>query len=141
MPGIANNGPFIPTETLDSVPAIADTPTIPGTEVILPLSRWEDEDKCRVGIDPKIKTMIAITLPNHVFKSIKKKPTAKGILDYLDVTYDGTDEVRQNKIIALKREYELFFAYKSETLKQTLVRFNSLVADLDSLKVKYIDFE
>ncbi|XP_071713095.1 uncharacterized protein [Rutidosis leptorrhynchoides] len=100
-----------------------------------------DEEKRRVGLDPKIKTMIAITLPNYVFKLIKGKPTVKAILYYLDVTYDGKDEVRQNKIIALKREYELFFAYKSETLKQTFIRFNSLVADLDSLKINYIDFE
>ncbi|XP_071727930.1 uncharacterized protein [Rutidosis leptorrhynchoides] len=141
MPGIANNGPFIPTETLDSMPATVDTPAIEGREVVLPPSRWVDEDKCRVGLEPKIKTMIPITLPNHVFKLIKRKPTTKAILDYFDVTYDGKVEVRKNKIIALKREYEPFFAYKSETLKQTFIRFNSLVADLDSLKVTYTDFE
>ncbi|XP_071688052.1 uncharacterized protein [Rutidosis leptorrhynchoides] len=141
MPGIANNGPYVPITTIEVRPATKDSPVTEAREVDLPPSRWEDEDKLRVGLEPKIKTMIAITLPNHMFKLIKRKTSSKAILDYLDVTYGGKDEVRQNKIISLKRECELFFGYKNETLKKTFVRFNSLVANLDNLKVKYTDFE
>ncbi|XP_071718930.1 uncharacterized protein [Rutidosis leptorrhynchoides] len=92
------DGSFVPTENIASVPPTADAPAIPGREVVLPPSEWDAENKRHVGLDPKIRTMLAITLPNPLFKLIKGKLNAKFMIDYLDVTYEGMGEMTMMKL-------------------------------------------
>ncbi|VFQ83806.1 unnamed protein product [Cuscuta campestris] len=59
--------------------------------------------------------------------------------DKLEVTYEGTDQVREAKIDFLTQEYEMFRMKEHENIDDMFDRFSKIVNDLHTLKKTYTD--
>ncbi|VFQ79926.1 unnamed protein product [Cuscuta campestris] len=59
------------------------------------------------------------------------------MLDKLEVTYEGTDQVREGKIDFLTQEYEMFRMMEGEKINDMLDRISKIINDLHALKKIY----
>ncbi|VFQ73492.1 unnamed protein product [Cuscuta campestris] len=57
--------------------------------------------------------------------------------DKLEVTYEGTDQVREAKIDFLTQEYEMFRMKEGEKIDDMFDRFSKIINDLHALKKTY----
>ncbi|VFQ97364.1 unnamed protein product, partial [Cuscuta campestris] len=73
------------------------------------------------------------------YRMISSCSTAKEMWDKLEVTYEGTDQVREAKIDFLTQEYEMFRMKEHEKIDDMFDRFSKIVNNLHALKKTYTD--
>nr|KYP47488.1 hypothetical protein KK1_030885 [Cajanus cajan] len=61
--------------------------------------------------------------------------------DTLDLTYEGSLEVKRNKLSLLARKYELFEMEESESIQTMFGRFQTIVNELSFLGRTYDNFD
>nr|KYP42209.1 hypothetical protein KK1_036393 [Cajanus cajan]KYP52314.1 hypothetical protein KK1_025790 [Cajanus cajan] len=71
----------------------------------------------------------------HSFKSAKK------MWDTLALTYEGSLEVKRNKLSLLARKYELFEMEENESIQTMFGRFQTIVNELSFLGRTYDNFD
>ncbi|GAV69438.1 UBN2 domain-containing protein [Cephalotus follicularis] len=67
-----------------------------------------DEDRKKVQLNAKAKHVIICALNSNEFNRVSSCATPKEMWDRLEVTYEGTNQVKDAKINILVREYEMF---------------------------------
>ncbi len=65
--------------------------------------------------------------------------SAKEIWDTLELSYEGTSEVKRSKIDLLMSKYEAFNMNKNENINDCFGRFMTIVNDLKSLGKNFTD--
>ncbi|GAV92240.1 UBN2 domain-containing protein, partial [Cephalotus follicularis] len=75
------------------------------------------------------------------FNSISSCDTAKEMWDLLEVTYEGTNQVKESKISMLVHEYELFLMHDNENISDMFTRFTTIVNSLKNLGKSYSNQE
>ncbi|XP_045798087.1 uncharacterized protein LOC123892341 [Trifolium pratense] len=115
------NGPFIPTTVVNNV-----------VETKVKAS-WTDDDKRKVLFDKKAKNLLQSALGMDEFFRISQCKTAKEIWDTLEVTHEGTTEVKRSKLNTLSQEYEMFRMQPGETILDLQKRFSHLTNHLMAL--------
>ncbi|VFQ94249.1 unnamed protein product [Cuscuta campestris] len=70
---------------------------------------------------------------------ITRCKTANEMWNKLEVTYEGTSQVKDSKIDLLTHEYELFMMMENETIDGMFKRFSTIVSTLDTLGKQYED--
>jgi hypothetical protein len=53
--------------------------------------------------------------------------------DKLEVTYEGTNQVKESKVSMLVHEYELFKMKNDESISEMFTRLTNIINDLKSL--------
>ena len=115
------NGPFIPKKKIND-------------EIVeIPRSSWNDDEKRKVSFDLKAKNIIFSALSHDEFYRVSQCKSAKEMWDTLQVTHEGTSEVRDARLNSLTHEYELFHMLPNETLSDLQKRFSHIVNHLISL--------
>ncbi|XP_021732422.1 uncharacterized protein LOC110699235 [Chenopodium quinoa] len=69
----------------------------------------------------------------HVHNRIMGCKSAKQIWDLLQVTHEGTNEVKRSKIDLLMSWYERFEMQSKETIEEMFTRFNDIINEKNSL--------
>lgn len=115
------NGPYIPTTVINN------------KEEIKIKNSWTDEDKRKVLFDKKAKNILQSALGMDEFFRISHCKTAKEIWDTLEVTHEGTIEVKRSKLNTLSQEYELFRMQPGESILDLQKRFSHLTNHLTAL--------
>ncbi|RCU35065.1 hypothetical protein DVA81_18140, partial [Acinetobacter baumannii] len=115
---IVEDGPFIPTTTVD------------GVNVPKPKKDWNADERRKVELNTKALTCMYCALDPNIFNQISGCESAKEVWDKLQVTYEGTTQVKRSKISILTHEYELFFMKPEETISQMSARFNGIINGL-----------
>ncbi|KAI3684855.1 hypothetical protein L6452_34082 [Arctium lappa] len=141
IPEYIENGPYEPVIIIVAVPATATTEAVPERYVVKEIRQWSDEDKKKVGIDARAKTIISMSLPDEVFHSIIHLKTSKEMWETICVQYEGTTEIQETRKINLVRQYESFIAGKNESLSDIHQRFNCLIIDLRTVGRTYSNSE
>ncbi|KAI3668177.1 hypothetical protein L6452_43254 [Arctium lappa] len=141
IPEYIENGPYEPVRIITAVPATATTEVVTERYVIKEIRQWSDEDKKKVGIDARAKTIISMALPDEVFHSIMHLKTSKEMWETICVQYEGTTEIQETRKINLVRQYESFIAGKNESLSDVHQRFNCLIIDLRTVGRAYSNSE
>ncbi|KAI3684878.1 hypothetical protein L6452_34105 [Arctium lappa] len=108
-----------------------------GRYVLKTTKEYNDEDRRIIGLDSKVRTIIAQSLPDEVYQSLVNLKTAKDMWSTLCVLYEGTSEVKKSKKISLVRRYEFFSHEKGESLPSYYNRFNSLLNELKLVEKLY----
>ncbi|KAI3719184.1 hypothetical protein L6452_20078 [Arctium lappa] len=108
-----------------------------GRYVLKTTKEYNDEDRRIVGLDSKVRTIIAQSLPDEVYQSLVNLKTEKDMWSTLCVLYEGTSEVKKSKKISLVRRYEFFSHEKGESLPSYYNRFNSLLNELKLVEKLY----
>ena len=115
------NGPFIPMHTSE------------GKEIEKPRSKWSDDDKKKVQYDLKAKNIITLALGIDEFFRISNCKSAQEMWQTLEVTHEGTNEVKRARINSLTREFELFSMNQGESIQDMQKRFTHILNHLITL--------
>ncbi|VFQ93309.1 unnamed protein product [Cuscuta campestris] len=107
---------------------------IPKTE-----DEFDAEDIKKVENYAKAINMLYCAVNPDDYRKIYCCSTAKEMLDKLEVTYEGTDQVREAKIDFLTQEYEMFRMKEHEKIDNMFDRFSKIVNNLHALKKTYTD--
>ncbi|VFQ89712.1 unnamed protein product [Cuscuta campestris] len=109
-----------------------DEKLVPKTE-----DEFDAEDIKKVENYAKAINMLYCAVNLDDYRKISCCTTAKEMWDKLEVTYEGTDQVREAKIDFLTQEYEMFRMKEGEKIDDMFDRFSKIINDLHALKKTY----
>jgi len=115
------NGPFIPTKIEEGKTISKDF-----------LSLTPDENK-RAHYDVRAKNIISSALTLDEFYRVSIFQSAKEMWDVLEVTHEGTYEIKRARKNTLIQEYEMFRMKAEETIYDVQKRFTHIVNHLKAL--------
>ena len=97
MPYYMENGPYVPSTIDPAVPAAEGRAAIPERLIPKEIHMWTDEDKKKVAIDTKARSILSMALPDEVYHSVMNLRTSKAMWDTICVQYEGTTEVQDRE--------------------------------------------
>ncbi|GAV77203.1 UBN2 domain-containing protein, partial [Cephalotus follicularis] len=124
------DGPNLPTITLEN-----------GDVVSKPRNLYDDNDRKRVQINAKAKHIMICSINSNDFNRISSCVSAKEMWDRLEVTYEGTNQVKEAKISILVHDYEMFTMNENEDIKSMSSRFTNIINALQALDKIYSNSE
>ncbi|GAV79838.1 UBN2 domain-containing protein, partial [Cephalotus follicularis] len=123
------NGPRMPTRTIDGVVSPK------------PENEYNDNDFRMLQLNSKAKHVLFCAVGPNEFNRISSCDSAKQMWDLLEVTYEGTNQVKESKISMLVHEYELFIMHDNESISDMFTRFTSIINSLKNLCKSYSNQE
>ncbi|VFQ66153.1 unnamed protein product [Cuscuta campestris] len=116
-----------------------ETPMTKLGEKLVPKTEdeFDAEDLKKVENYAKAINMLYCAVSPDDYRKISCCTTAKEMWDKLEVTYEGTDQVREAKIDFLTQEYEMFRMKEGEKIDDMFNRFSKIINDLHALKKTY----
>ena len=94
--------PYIPMKTVD------------GKEVLTPKAKLTTHDKEMVKYNNKAIHILFCALSKMQFNKVQQCSTAHEIWRTLEITYQGTSQVKENKVSLLVHKYKLFKMKRGE---------------------------
>ncbi|GAV84619.1 UBN2 domain-containing protein, partial [Cephalotus follicularis] len=85
----------------------------------------------------KAKHVLFCAVGPNEFNRISSCDTAKQMWDLLEITYEGTNKVKESKISMLVHEYELFLMHDDESISDMFTRFTTIINSLKNLGKSY----
>ncbi|GAV75344.1 LOW QUALITY PROTEIN: zf-CCHC domain-containing protein/DUF4219 domain-containing protein/UBN2 domain-containing protein, partial [Cephalotus follicularis] len=125
---IVVNGPRMPTRTIEGVVSLK------------PENEFNDNDFKMLQLNSKAKHVLFCAVGPNEFNRISSCDTAKEMWDLLEVTYEGTNQVKK-KISMLVHEYELFFMHDNESISDMFTCFTTIINSLKNLGKSYSNQE
>ncbi|GAV83837.1 UBN2 domain-containing protein, partial [Cephalotus follicularis] len=123
------NGPRMPTKTLDGVVSPK------------PENEYNDNDFRMLQLNSKAKHVLFCAVGPNEFNRISSCDSAKQMWDLLEVTYEGTNQVKESKRSMLVHEYELFVMHDNECISDMFSRFTTIINSLKNLGKSYSNQE
>ncbi|GAV90032.1 UBN2 domain-containing protein, partial [Cephalotus follicularis] len=123
------NGPRMPTRTIEGVVSPK------------PESEYNDNDFRILQLNSKAKHVLFCVVGPNEFNRISSCDSAKEMWNLLEVTYEGTNQVKESKISMLIHEYELFMMHNDECISDMFTRFTTITNSLKNLGKSYSNQE
>ncbi|GAV78877.1 UBN2 domain-containing protein, partial [Cephalotus follicularis] len=123
------NGPRMPTRTIEGVVSPK------------PENEYNDNDFRMLQLHSKAKHVLFCAVGPNEFNRISSCDSAKEMWDLLEVTYEGTNQVKESKISMLIHEYELFIMHNDECISDMFTRFTTITNSLKNLGKSYSNQE
>ncbi|KAL4340094.1 hypothetical protein GQ457_08G032300 [Hibiscus cannabinus] len=101
-------------------------------DTLVPKQRheWNDEERRRVQMNAKAMHIFFCALGPGEYADMSSCSSAKEIWDKLEVTHEGTSEVKETKIGVLNLSYENFKMESDEDIKKMFDRYFVIVNGL-----------
>ncbi|GAV58020.1 UBN2 domain-containing protein, partial [Cephalotus follicularis] len=123
------NGPRMPTRTIDGVVSPK------------PENEYNDNDFRMLQLNFKAKHVLFCAVGPNEFNQISSCDSTKEMWDLLEITYEGTNQVKESKISMLVHEYELFVMHDNECISDMFSRFTTIINTLKNLGKSYSNQE
>ncbi|GAV79944.1 UBN2 domain-containing protein, partial [Cephalotus follicularis] len=123
------NGPRMPTRTIEGVVSPK------------PKNEYNDNDFRMLQLNSKAKHVLFCAIDPNEFNRISSCDSAKEMWDLLEITYEGTNQVKESKISMLVHEYELFVMHNDESISNMFTRFTTIINSLKNLGKSYSNQE
>ncbi|GAV67867.1 UBN2 domain-containing protein, partial [Cephalotus follicularis] len=123
------NGPKMPTRIIEGVVSLK------------PKNEFNDNDFKMLQLNSKAKHVLFCAIGPNEFNRISSCDLAKEMWDLLEVTYEGTNQVKESKISMLLHEYELFLMHDNESISNMFTRFTTIINSLKNLCKYYSNQE
>ncbi|GAV82398.1 UBN2 domain-containing protein, partial [Cephalotus follicularis] len=104
-----------------------------GDVIPKPRNTYNDGDRRSVQINAKAKHIIICAINSNDFYRILSCISAKKMWDRIEVTYEGTNQIKEAKIIMLVHDYEMFTMNENEDIKSMFSRFTNIINALQAL--------
>ncbi|KAK7289872.1 hypothetical protein RIF29_03868 [Crotalaria pallida] len=127
-------------KAIEKGPHISST-IVEGAAQLTPEDKWTDDDKKKIQLDYKAKNIITSALSYDEFFRISQCSSAKEMWDTLQVTHEGTSEVRRARLNVLMREYELCQMLPNESIIDLQKRFTHIINHLLALGKAFLPGE
>ena len=115
------NGPYVPMQIVKD------------EQVEKPRSEWNETERRKAQHDLVAKNIITSALTMDEFFRISQCKSAKEMWEVLEVTHEGTEDVKRSRKHALIQEYELFRMQPGENIADVQKRFTHIVNHLTGL--------
>ena len=126
---IISKGPKIPSK-------LVENRRVPKEE-----NEYDENDFKMVQLNAKAKHTLYCALHPSEFNRISSCDTAKQIWDKLEVTHEGTNQVKESRINMLVHDYEMFNMEIDESIPSMFTRFTNIINALKSLGKSYTNGE
>ncbi|GAV76840.1 zf-CCHC domain-containing protein/DUF4219 domain-containing protein/UBN2 domain-containing protein, partial [Cephalotus follicularis] len=123
------NDPRMPTRTIEGVVAPK------------PENEYNNNDFRMLQLNSKAKHVLFCAVGPNEFNQISSCDSAKEMWDLLEVTYEGTNQVKESKISMFVHEYELFIMHDNESISDMFTRFTTIINSLKNLGKSYLNQE
>src|ERR1044072_9236651 len=107
--------------------------TAVGITVPKPEAQWDEKDEKNSAYDWKARNMLIAALGFDDYFQVSHCATAKEIWDALQVTHEGTNDVKLARINTLSQEFDLFHMKHGETIADMQKRFTHIINNLHTL--------
>ncbi|RVX13664.1 hypothetical protein CK203_010141 [Vitis vinifera] len=129
---------FLQSTDLDVWDVIEDGPTFPtklvdGVLVPKPKKEWNELDRRNFQLNAKAVYTLQCAMDRNEYNRICQCKSAKEIFRLLEITHEGTNQVKESKINILVHNYELFSMKDSESIVEMITRFTEIVNGLEAL--------
>ncbi|VFQ68289.1 unnamed protein product [Cuscuta campestris] len=104
-------------------------------------SEYDETDKKNVMQNSKAINYLYCAVNPDDYRKILRWKTANEMWNKLEVTYEGTTQVKDAKVDLLLHEYELFSMKENECVDSYFERFSNIINNLDTLGRHYTDNE
>ncbi|XP_070023299.1 uncharacterized protein [Nicotiana sylvestris] len=91
-----------------------------------------------VQVNNTARNLLHNTISGEEYEKISRCDTAKEMWDKLEVTYEGTNKVKETHINILVHDYEHFSMKEGESIEEMFARFRKIISDI---KTKVITLE
>ncbi|GAV84049.1 UBN2 domain-containing protein, partial [Cephalotus follicularis] len=118
-----------------------DTKVVNKECVSKPRDEYIDLDRKKLQMNAKVIHMIFCALSPSEYDRASSCDSAKEMCDRLEVTYEGTNQVKESKINMSVHEYELFKMHDDEFITTMYTRFTNITNALKSLGKSYTNNE
>ncbi|XP_009599126.1 uncharacterized protein LOC142177356 [Nicotiana tabacum] len=98
----------------------------------LDLDDYTEEQSVVIQVNSKAKHLMYNAISGEEYEKISSCETTKKMWDKLEVTYEGTNKVKETRINLLVRDYELFQMKDGEAVEEIFSRFSKILGDLKS---------
>ncbi|GAV80901.1 UBN2 domain-containing protein [Cephalotus follicularis] len=119
------NGPMIPTRTVEGVVSLK------------PENEFNDNDFRMLQLNSKAKHILFCTVDPNEFNRISSCDSAKEMWDLLEITCEGTNQVKESNFSMLVHEYELFMMHDNECISDMFTRFTTIINFLKKFGKSY----
>ena len=123
--GIIVSGPHTPTKIIDNVP------------ILKAESEWDENDERMAQLNAKAMNLLYYALDPNEFNRISGCISVKEIWDKLEVTYEGTNQVKETRVSMLVHKYELFQMKQNESISSMFTHFTNIINRLKCLGKTY----
>jgi len=108
------------------------TPTIEvdGKKVPKYQSEWNERDFSCANLNSKAISCIINRLSCNEFHKVMNITCAKMMWNYLEVTHEGTNKIKNSKINMLTQDFESYRLLPNESIDEFLKRFKSITNNL-----------
>ncbi|GAV71273.1 zf-CCHC domain-containing protein/DUF4219 domain-containing protein/UBN2 domain-containing protein [Cephalotus follicularis] len=118
------NGPMMPTRTIGVVSLKLE-------------NEFNDNGFRIIQLNSKAKHVLFCAVGPNEFNHISSCDSAKEMWDLLEITYEGTNQVKESKISMLVHEYKLFLMHDHESISDMFTRFTKIINSLKNLGKSY----
>ena len=109
-----------------------------GENVVLkPKAEFDEHDQKKVVLNSKAILMLQSALSQKEYFRICNLSSAKEMWDALEVAYEGTSGIKENRINTLMTEYDLLRMKSGESIGEFQLRFTHLINQLSVLGKVY----
>ena len=119
------NGPHIPTKKVGEA------------ETLKKENEYSDLDKKKISLDARAMNILYCALDRGEFNRISSYTNAKEIWHALEITHEGTNQVKESKISMFVHNYELFKMTPEESISDMYTRFTNIINALNALGKSY----
>lgn len=117
------------------------TKDVDGVRVVKPKEEWSIIEKKACSLNAKAINCLFCALNEVEYNRVSICKTAKDIWDKLEITHEGTSQVKETKIDMLVHQYEMFKIDENEAISDMFIRFTNIVNALEGLGKEYSNLE
>lgn len=98
-----------------------------------PTNSWNDDDKIKVQYDLKAKNILTLAPGMDEFFRVSNRKLVKEMWDTLEITHEGTEEVKRSRLNTIFQEYKMFRMLPGKKILDLQKMFTHLINQLISL--------
>ncbi|XP_070027777.1 uncharacterized protein [Nicotiana sylvestris] len=101
------------------------------------IDSYTNEQMAVVQVNNKARNLLYNAISGEEYEKISSCDTTKEIWDKLEVTYEGTNKVKETHINILVHNYKLFSMKEGESIEEMFARFSKIISDLKAFGKPY----
>ncbi|GAV60937.1 DUF4219 domain-containing protein/UBN2 domain-containing protein [Cephalotus follicularis] len=113
------------------------TRTVEGLVSVKPENEFNENDFRMLQLNSKAKHVLFCAVGPNEFNPISSYDSTKEMWDLLEVSYEGTNQVKESKISMLVHEYELFMMLDDENISEMFTCFTTIINSLKNRGKSY----
>ena len=109
------------------------TKDVDGGKIRKTLDEYNEEESRKFQLNSRAIYILVCAMDRNEYNRISQCKTAKEIWRILEITHEGTTQVKDSKVRILENDYEMFKMKPNESIVEMFTRFTNVVNGLEGL--------